>query len=63
MNPLIYTLDFENMTEAIEGFTHKGRNYPGVNNIVSDLKWAKEMDIWNISKTRYELGGVVNIKQ
>ena len=63
MNPLIYTLDFENMTEAIEGFTHKGRSYPGVKQIIEDLKWAKEMDIWNISKTRYELGGVVNIKQ
>ncbi len=63
MNPLIYTLDFENMTEALEGFTHKGRNYPGVSQIVEDLKWAKETDTWNISKSRYELGGVVNIKQ
>lgn len=63
MNPLIYTLDFENMTEALEGFTHKGRNYPGVNQIVEDLKWAKETDTWNISKDRYELGGVVNIKK
>lgn len=63
MNPLIYTLDFENMTEALEGFTHKGRNYPGVSQIVEDLKWAKETDTWNISKSRYELGGLVNIKQ
>jgi hypothetical protein len=63
MNPLIYTLDFENMTEALEGFTHKGRNYPGVSQIVEDLKWAKETDTWNISKSRYESGGVVNIKQ
>jgi hypothetical protein len=62
MNPLIYTLDFENMTEALEGFTHKGRNYPGVNQIVEDLKWAKETDTWNISKSRYESSGVVNIK-
>ncbi len=63
MNPLIYTLKLEDMSEALEGFTHKGRTYPGVAQIVEDLKWAKEMDIWNISKSRYELGGVVNIKQ
>ncbi len=63
MNPLIYTLKLEDMSDALEGFTHKGRTYPGVAQIVEDLKWAKEMDIWNISKSRYELGGVVNIKQ
>jgi len=63
MNPLIYTLSFEDLGEAMTGFTHKGRNYPGVSQIVSDLKWAKETDTWNISKSRYELGGVVNIKQ
>ena len=63
MNPLIYTLTFDDMQEAYRGFTHKGRNYPGVARIVEDLMWAKETDIWNISKSRYELGGVVNIKQ
>jgi hypothetical protein len=63
MNPLIYTLTFDDMQEAYRGFTHKGRNYPGVANIVEDLKWAKDTDTWNISKSRYELKGVVNIKQ
>lgn len=63
MNPLIYTLSFEDLGEAMTGFTHKGRNYPGVSQIVSDLKWAKETDTWNISKSRYELNGVVNIRQ
>jgi hypothetical protein len=63
MNPLIYTLTLEDMQEAYRGFTHKGRNYPGVAQIVEDLKWAKDTDTWNISKSRYELKGVVNIKQ
>jgi hypothetical protein len=63
MNPLIYTLTLEDMSDALIGFTHKGRNYPGVRQIVEDLQWAKDTDTWNISKTRYELGGVVNIKQ
>jgi hypothetical protein len=62
MNPLIYTLTLDDMQEAYRDFTYKGRNYPGVNQIVEDLKWAKETDTWNISKDRYELGGVVNIK-
>jgi hypothetical protein len=63
MNPLIYTLTLEDLEEALDGFTHKGRTYPGVEQIVKDLQWAKETDTWNISKSRYESGGVVNIKQ
>jgi hypothetical protein len=63
MNPLIYTLNTEDLEEAVMGFTHKGRTYPGVAQIIADLIWAKKTDTWNISKSRYELGGVVNIKQ
>jgi hypothetical protein len=62
MNPLIYTLTLDDLEEALEGFTHKGRTYPGVKQIVKDLQWAKDTDTWNISRTRHELGGVVNIK-
>ena len=62
MNPLIYTLTFDDMSEAVNGFTHKGRTYPGVQQIVQDLIWAKDTDTWNISRTRHELGGVINIK-
>lgn len=62
MNPLIYTLTLDDLEDAKEGFTHKGRTYPGVQQIVQDLLWAKDTDTWNISRTRHELGGVVNIK-
>jgi hypothetical protein len=63
MNPVIFTLEFNDIEDALNGFTHKGRNYPGVKRIVEDLIWAKDTDTWNISRTRHQLGGVVNIKQ
>jgi len=63
MNPLIYTLTLEDMSDALIGFTHKGRTYPGVGQIIEDLQWARETDTWDISKSRYELKGVVNIRQ
>ena len=62
MSPLIYTLSDEDMNDAYEGFEHKGRKYPGVKQIIQDLKWAVEHDIWNISRTNYVNSGVVNIK-
>ena len=61
-SPLIYTLSEVDMQEAFAGFEHKGRKYPGVKQIIEDLKWAIENDIWNISRENYLNNGVVNIK-
>ena len=62
-NPLIYTLDTDDIQDALTGFEHKGRNYPGVNSLIEDLKWAKENDIWNISRENYLSNGLVNIRR
>ena len=48
--------------DAYLGFEHKSRKYPGVKEIISDLKFSKENDKWNISKKNYENGGFCNIK-
>lgn len=61
-SPLIYTLDGDDMDDAYNGFTHEGRKYPGVKEIIEDLKWAKKSDKWNISRTNFLNGGIVNIK-
>jgi hypothetical protein len=61
-NPLIYTLSISDMADAYEGFEHKGRAYPGVKNLIEDLKWAVENDVWNISRENYINNGIINIK-
>ena len=61
-SPLIYTLDDVDMRDALKGFTFKNRVYPGVSEILENLTWAKDHDIWNISKSMAEAGGVINIK-
>jgi len=62
MLPLIYILNDEDMDDAYNGFEHKGRKYPGVKDLIIDLKWAIENNIWNISRKNSELGGVVTLK-
>lgn len=62
MKPLIYTLNDEDMDDAYNGFEHKGKKYPGVKDLIIDLKWAVENKIWNISRKNSELGGVVTLK-
>jgi hypothetical protein len=60
--PLIYTLDLEDMEDAYNGFVHKGRTYPGVKDLISALKWCRETNTWNITHKNYLSNGVVNIK-
>jgi hypothetical protein len=62
MNPLVYTLRDSDMNDAYNGFEHKGRNYPGVKELIQDLKWAQENDVWNISRENYLNKGLVNIR-
>lgn len=61
MNPLIYNMSQEAYEAAEDGFEHKGRQYPGVKDLIRDLKWALEYDKWNISRENYINSGVVNI--
>jgi len=62
-SPLIYTLSEEDMKDAYEGFEHKGRVYPGVKEIIADLKWAQENNVWNISRSNYMNNGIVTLRK
>jgi hypothetical protein len=61
MNPLIYAMSDINMVDARAGFEHKGREYPGVAQLVEDLQWALENDKWNISQENYLSNGIVKL--
>ena len=61
-NPLIYTLTEEDINDCYVGFEHKSRKYPGVKELIEDLDWSLYNGVWNISRTNFENGGLVNIK-
>lgn len=61
-SPLIYTLNDKDMLDAYLGFEFRGKFYPGVKDIIEDLKWAIKNDKWNISRYASEAGGIINIK-
>jgi hypothetical protein len=46
----------------MNGFEYKGTKYRGILEIIEDIKWAKEMDVWNVSRNNYLSGGRVKIK-
>ena len=61
MNPLIYGMSDIDMQDAEQGFDYKGRQYPGVYQLIEDLQWALENDKWNISRENYLSNGVVKL--
>lgn len=60
-SPLIYILNEEEMEKAYYGFEYKQTYYPGVKEIIEDLKFALEYNIWNISRTNYMTKGIVKL--
>lgn len=62
MSPaLIYEIDRSLFKTFYEGFVSGGKKYPGIFKITNDLKWAKENNIWNISRENYEKGRILKI--
>jgi len=61
-NPLIYTMSNDDLKDAYEGFEHKGHKYPGVKEIILNLDWNINNNIWGMSRENYINNGIVNIK-
>jgi hypothetical protein len=60
-SPVIYELSYSDIDDAYLGFEYRGRQYPGVKELIQDLKWALEEGVWNISRKNYETCGIVKI--
>jgi hypothetical protein len=60
-NPLIYEMTIDSWIAAVNGFEHKGKEYPGVAKLIEDLKWALDNDKWNISRENHINNGIVKL--
>lgn len=62
-NPLIYEMTQDDLKEAFLGFESKGGyRYEGVKEIINNLNFAIDNDVWNISQTNYKNNGVIKIQ-
>ena len=59
--PLVYKLSGKDLENAYNGFSYKNKNYVGVNELILDLKWALENNVWNVSRKNSLSNGLVNI--
>ena len=60
--PLVYNMAASDLQDAYDGFEHRGKTYPGVRELIIDLSWAMDNDIWNVSWKNYMADGQVNLK-
>jgi hypothetical protein len=62
LDPLIYTTDVSNLRQSLFGFEIGGKRYKGVIDIIDDLSWHCDNDVWGISRQNYDNRGIVNLK-
>lgn len=62
-NPLIYVVTDNDLNNAYAGFEYKNRRYKGVSQLIEELEWAIQYDIWNMSKENYNANGRIYLTQ
>jgi hypothetical protein len=60
--PLLYTTTTEHVEAGLKGFTYRDNYYRGVEELMEEINWHNETQIWNISKTNFDNKGVVPLK-
>lgn len=55
--PLIYTTSSQDVVNGMFGFDYRGSHYRGVHELVMDIAWAEENDIWNCSREAFNNKG------
>lgn len=59
--PLIYVMNKEEMSKAENGFWLRNRYYPGLKQILQDIKWHIDTGNWTISRENYLNNGIIDI--
>ena len=55
--PIIYRCSEKDLYSGLNGFQYKGSMYRGIHNLISDIMWAEDTEIWNCSKEVYDNSG------
>lgn len=63
LRPLIYKLSKTDINNSINGFNLKtGHYYKGLIELINEIKWCNDTQIWNISKNAYENNSILNLE-
>ncbi len=59
--PLRYKMSDIDLDKALYGFTLKGNYYRGIMELIDEIMWAEENNIWNCSRDTWLKNGLLNL--
>lgn len=59
--PIIYKTSEDDINNAINGFYLRGVYHKGLDELVNDILWAEDNDIWNCSRDVYGKDGILDL--
>lgn len=59
MQPLIYEISEESLKSYYNGFTYRNEYYKGLNEVIEEIKWHMDTNIWDISYNNYKNNNII----
>lgn len=59
--PIRYQSSTDDILRGVKGFTMRGTYYRGVDELIEEISWAEDNDIWNCSKQVFDNKGVMKL--
>jgi len=59
--PLIYQTSMEDVEKGLKGFDLRGNHYRGIEELIDEIAWCEEKDIWDCSRESYNKMGVMKL--
>lgn len=59
--PLLYETSAQDVMNGMYGFDLRGTHYRGVHELVMDIAWAEENDVWDCSKEAHDKNGKMTL--
>lgn len=59
--PLIFQTSAADVAAGINGFSLRGVQYKGIDELIEDIVWAEDQDIWNCSRDSYGKDGILEL--
>jgi hypothetical protein len=61
--PVIFTTDYENILQSLNGFEYRGKTHKGLGKLISEIKWHTENNIWDRSYDTFNYNGTIPLKK
>ena len=62
LKPIIYTLNDNDINKSIQGFSTIYDKYRGLNELMEEIKWSQDNQIWNVDKFIFEKNNKVPLE-